>query len=137
MPKWMMCTVVERLSSAPAPPALAHLQPLHVLGESERGAAELQQPFSVPTLSQAQAEAAEEGSTSSDLAECSARQEFLQVAGRSTELFGRSALLRSGDFVLPALPPDGWMGAADLCGTDGPRLGASVEGLRLDFLEAI
>ena len=129
----MMCTVVECFSSAPAPPTLLHLQPLHVLGNGELPSL----VPAAPALVCQERDAAEEGSTSSDLADCAARQEFLLAAGRSGELFGRSALLRSADFALPALPPDGWMGAADLCGTDGPRFGASADGLRLDFLEAI
>ncbi len=137
MPRWVMCVVVECLSSTEAPPALAHLRPLQVVGEEERAEALRPEQCAEHAAAAAAAHcAAEEGSTSSDLAEpLGARQDFLLAAGRSGEqLFGRSALLRSADM---ALPLDGWMGAADLCSPEGPRLGASADGLRFDFLEAI
>lgn len=90
MPKWMVCTVVECISFTEPPPPSAlppaiEMRVIHNADDSAPGA--------------------EECSTSDN----GDREAFLLAAGKSTELFGRSALLRSSDFSLQA---DDWMGAA-------------------------
>jgi hypothetical protein len=152
MPKWIVCAVVECLSSKEPPSALAHLLPLQIVAEqdcAEALRAECAEPPSAEAACEGPAHghphahgqaAAEECSTSSEGspdAPGEGRPDFLLPGGKSSsEMYSRSALMRSTDFALPA---DGWMGAADLCSPpeQQPRLGASAEGLRFDFLEAI